>query len=196
VDAETFPGGYSFSNGNELSVEILANNPEMFGRQLSEDVFDAPNMSAFWTPKTEAALNLTSLGVLGNGNGLPGFAGGPSTPTGKLAATEDFMKQFAEPGVQFVDPSQIYEQVFSRAMQTDWEKQIGEQGTVMAPEEVISTTNTALMQAAAFSNPETARWMQSILQNAAQEYIMYLGDGGEPISYPKFLERQGIDQLF
>jgi hypothetical protein len=52
------------------------------------------------------------------------------------------------------------------------------------------------MNAAAFSTPETARWMESILMNAAQEYIMYLGNGGEPISYPKFLQKQGIDQLF
>lgn len=190
VDVANFPGGYSFSGGNETSVDLFARNPELFNRNLTENVLDQPGMDSFWENKTRAAMNMSSLGLLGNGSGRDDLGGGPTTSTGQLAATEDFMKQFAQPGVQTVNPGDIYRQIFERAGNTDWSTQMSRQGNgPMGPEEIADTTNSALLTSMGFSTPETEAWMTSLLENAKMEYMMYLAQGGDTsVSYPKFLD--------
>jgi hypothetical protein len=198
VNAITFPGGYSFSGSNETAVDMFKYNPELFNKNLTENVLDQPGMEDYWGNKTAAAMNMANYGLLGNGSGRSDLGGGPTTTTGQLAATEDFMKQFAQPGVQTVDPGEIYQQIFQRALATDWDAQSSRQGDgPMGKEEQIAVTNEALLTSMGFSNPETEAWMSSLLENAAMEYMMYLAQGGDTsVSYPKFLdETMGFSDL-
>jgi hypothetical protein len=59
----------------------------------------------------------------------------------------------------------------------------------MTPFEVIDTTHKALLTSMAFASPETAQWAESLLQNAAEEYMLALanGDIDSSVSYPAFL---------
>jgi hypothetical protein len=190
----TFPEGYSFSGGNELSVGILANDPSTYSRQVTEDVMGQDAMmSSFWEPQVQAAMQMASMGMLG-GNGREDLGGGATTPTSKLQMTEDFMKQFNEPGVQFVDPATIFQDAFERAENTEWEGRIGETGQPMSPYEIIEETHNALLTSMAFSTPETQAWAESILGNFAQEYILALGEG-VTMSYPEFLRQNGVHEL-
>jgi hypothetical protein len=198
VNAVNFPGGYSFSGSNETAVDMFKYNPELMNRNLVENVLGQDTqMAPYWENKTKAAMQMASYGLLGNGSGRSDLGGGPTTSTGQLAATEDFMKQFAAPGVQTVDPGQVYQQIFDRAVNTDWSTQTGREGGPMGPEEMIQTTNNALLTSMGFSNPETEQWMTSLLENAAMEYMMYLAQGGDTsVSYPKFLdETMGFSDL-
>ncbi len=140
-------------------------------------------------------MAMAAMGMLGGGTGNPGLGGGPDSPQGKLMATEDFMEQFDQPGVQFIDPGDVFDQAFTRADNTDWGNQIGEDGQLMTPFEIIDTTNSALLTAMAFSNPETEQWLESALNNAAQEYMLLIADEGMAMSYPAFLREMGIDQM-
>lgn len=198
VNAVDFPKGYSFSGSNETAVDMFKYNPELYNKNIVENVLKEPGMDEYWGNRTAAAMNMANFGLLGKGSGRQDLGGGPTTTTGQLAATEDFMKQFAQPGVQTVDPGQIYEQIFQRALATDWDKQSSRQHDgPMGKEEQIQVTNEALLTSMGFSNPETEQWMTSLLENAAQEYMMYLAQGGDTsVSYPRFLdETMGFSDL-
>lgn len=194
IGVNQFPGGYSFSGGNESSVDILSGHPELWARQQAERA-GTPNMAAFLEPRSNASLNMATMGLIGEDiNDTLG--GGSTTPTGRLAASEDFMKQFDAPGVQFVDPADIWNQAFERANNTDFSSMTSPQtGQVMTPEEIISTTNDALMTSMGFSTPETEAWATSLLNNAAQEYMLALANGETDLSYPAFLESMGLSNL-
>lgn len=194
VNAQQFPAGYSFSGGNEASVDILSGHPDLWARQQAERA-GTPNMAAFLQPRSDASLMMATMGLIGDDNNNT-LHGGSTTPTGRLAASEDFMKQFDAPGVQFIDPADVWNQAFERANNTDFSHEISQQtGQIMTPEEVINATNDALMTSMGFANPETEQWATSLLNNAAQEYMLALANGETDVSYPAFLDRMGLSNL-
>jgi hypothetical protein len=140
-------------------------------------------------------LNMATMGLLGDDiNNTLG--GGSTTPTGRLAASEDFMKQFDAEGVQFVDPADIWNQAFERANNTRFESMVSPQtGQLMTPEEIITATHDALLTSMGFANPETESWANSLLNNAAQEYMLALANGDTDLSYPAYLEQMGLSNL-
>jgi hypothetical protein len=194
IDVNQFPEGYSFSGGNEASVDILSSHPELWTRQQANRA-GTPNMAAFMEPRVNASLNMATMGLLGDDiNNTLG--GGSTTPTGRLAASEDFMKQFDAEGVQFVDPADIWNQAFERANNTRFESMVSPQtGQLMTPEEIITATHDALLTSMGFANPETESWANSLLNNAAQEYMLALANGDTDLSYPAYLEQMGLSNL-
>jgi hypothetical protein len=200
VDVGNIDPSYSFAGGNEYSTDIYAQNPGLFARNLAEDKFGSASMSSYLEPRVTAAAQMANMGLIGDqsmGSGIPGLSSGVSSGINENMAVEDFMSQFAAPGVQFVDPGDIYQQSFQKAMETDFSKAIDPQTKQPMDEYAqIEATHKALSTAMAFASPEAEEALMGVLQNAAQEYMMYLAEGGEPISYPKFLETRGLGDLF
>lgn len=196
----SMPAGYSFSDMNRSGIEDMLRNPERYATTFSKG-HGGEQYAGLYADPAKAAIAMARSGVIGPGG--PGYGdtmqGAVGMPEGQqLQAVEDFMRQYATKGVD-VRPEAIYSQMFGRLGNTDF-------STIESPQthlpmqtgEIIDYTNSSLMAAAPFMSPEGQAWISSILANAGNQYLDYIGttDEVDPMSYPAFLQNTlHLDEL-
>lgn len=193
--------GTPFEGMNPAGIEMMVDNPALLADFLSKQEGAGPNAAKFLGPRTQAALAMSGMGMLGRSSrgsspsGLPDLTQSPTSDIDKLLAAQEFMEQFNQPGTQFVDVNAVYQDAFNRASNTNFEGLTDENGNPIGVEGSISLTNDALLAAAPFMSQETQAWLSSTLQYAALQYMEKLATGEISMSYPAYLRSLGIDQM-
>jgi hypothetical protein len=182
-------GDYSFSGTSPAMRDLIRQRPDVYANILYED---QPITQEVMSPYLESASALAETGMLGGG--IPGnrtLSGGPNSPTMELAAIEDFMKQFDQPGMQFVDPAQVYGELFTRLEGTPTETMRNREGQQANIHEQIALSNQALFNAAPYLADSTREYLAARLEQAGVEYLTKLAKGETDQSYPAYLRSIG-----
>jgi hypothetical protein len=184
------PEGYAISGIAPGMIPDLGRDPQVLLRMMMDSQgINGPGAEGIYGPYMQAANALSSVGVLSQqGNSL--FGGG-SDPVTRMTEVEDFLGNFAEPGMQFVNPGVITDEILSRSINTDLANMLDENGNPYGPDAEIEITNAMMLQAAPFLTQEAATYMTSRLEQAALEYKTMLYRGEVSMSYPKYLESIG-----
>lgn len=193
------PSGYSFSDMNRAGIQDMLTNPERYATTFARG-HGGEQYAQMYTDPARAAIALSESGIYGPGgtsigNNMQSTTGMPIGQ--RLQAVEDFMNQYTTKGTD-IRPEEIYRQMYGRLSNTDLSQITSPQTHLpMDTGEIIDYTNKSLMAAAPFMTPEGQSWISSILANAGNKYMDYIGstDEAEPMSYPAFLRSIGVDKL-
>lgn len=192
ADLDEMSEGYSFSGMAPGNLGMLLSDPAVHAKLVAEQRGGGDATAAMDQQWMEAANQLAAMGVIGGSVDNTVFGGNWDQPS-RLAAMEDVSNLMAQPGMQFVNPRDIYGESFRRAEATDYSTLKGQNGEPIGIDEVIQITNGALQAQAPFMTPEAAAYLSSRLSGAAVEYKAQLAKGETSLSYPAFLKAMGAD---
>lgn len=183
---DLIPQGYSFSDNTWEGIGMLASDPRLMAKEMyGDNQVQATSRQKY----IEAAMTLAQMGLIG-GNGAADFTGGSASDATQLAAVEDLLATYDQPGM-YVNPGKVYNDLYNRAQVQDFSGLTDGSGDPISIEDQVAMTNQALMAAAPFGNETSAAWLSSRLENAALQYRSMLANGEVTMSYPKYLDSIG-----
>lgn len=180
---------------NAYGIESMLADPTLATQAFLEES-GSPNayMTASEAPVMEQAMNLARMGVLGTGHGTD-LRGNSPGDAEVLRQANEFMEQmYGQDTARFVDTGQMMDEIYQRALNTDWENQTSN-GEPLTPDDIINTTNASLMAVSPFMSQGGQAWLDSFLQNASRKYKIDYGKGEVTVSYPEYLRTMGIDKM-
>lgn len=186
-DPQPLPGGYSFSEMAPVEIANAYNDPALMMRLLASDSGQGPATESMMMPYLQSARALSGMGVLGGGGSM-NFEDTESDPITAFQNVEEFMDTFNQPGMQFIDPGALNQDILGRAVGQDYTQLTDQNGQPLGNDGIIQLTNDAMMASTPFMTPEAAGLMSSKLEAAALEYKHLLATGNITMTYPAYLQ--------
>lgn len=179
---------------NAYGLEQYVNDPqfasEMFSRNLSGGRGDY--MAPYYEDKMTTALALAKAGVLGQGHGDTLMGGGEGSNEIARQADQFMQEMYGGDQAMFPNVDEMIDEIYNRALNTDFTQQTDAQGKDVTIDGMIDTTNNALYQISAFMPEESKDWLASTLNGAAKQYKLDYAQGKTTSSYPEYLREMGI----
>lgn len=186
------PAGYSFSGLPPANIPFIKEHPDIMANIMSDYYGGGPATAEFMKPYLQSADSLVGMGVLGGGG--DDLTHGEPSPVLAMQQIEDVARVMQQPGTQFVDPGALYQDIFTRAGNTNMDGMPGRNGGDMGIEEQIDVTNTALLQASPFMTNDAAGVLGGKLEQAKRQYLTLLATGKTTMTYPAFLKDIGAGE--
>ena len=135
----------------------------------------------------ESSYLLAEMGVLGSGDGGSDIYSGPNTTAEAMTLAQQFLDTLDAPSTT-ANARAIYEQVFSRLVNTDM--------SALASDDQIVISKGALMVVEPYVPRDVMRAMEDNLDRAGRDYVLALRTGETSMSYPQFLDERGYAIVF
>ena len=166
-------------------LPALEQNPELAAQLIAKKRGGAGVMASSLSPRLQAILDMQNAGVLSRDKRL----GGPPSSLDALQQAESVMNSL-ESG-ESIDPRWVTRRALRNARNTPTEEMFLGEGDPGDLNNIIMTTNGALLSARPFMRQESRDRLTALVQSAQDEYLLGVATGKinpDQMSYPNWLK--------